>query len=63
MWSTVSEVYPMYVSPTVAPEGQALVNEPQVEDVSERYSVQRITGIVAYRRHMVVSTLHWVAKC
>jgi len=53
----------MYVSPTVASEGQALVNEPQVEDVSERYSVQRITGIVAYRRHMVVSTLHWVAKC
>ena len=52
----------MYVSLAVAPTGQALVNEPQVSDVSERYSVERLTGIVAYRRH-ILSTLHWVAKC
>lgn len=53
----------MYVPLAVAPEGQALVNEPQVEDVSVRYSVQRSTGIVAYRRQMPLSTLHWVARC
>ena len=53
----------MYVSLAVAPEGQALVNEPQVADVSERYSVERLTGIVAYRRQMPLSTLHWVARC
>ena len=53
----------MYVSLAVAPEGQALVNEPQVSDVSERYSVERLTGIVAYKQHGPMSTLHWVARC
>jgi len=63
MWSTVSEVYPVFM-PT-APIGQTLVAEPQTErkDVTERYSVQRITGVVAYRQHGPLSTLHWVAKC
>jgi len=48
-----------------APIGQTLVAEPQTErkDVTERYSVQRITGVVAYRQHGPLSTLHWVAKC
>jgi len=43
--------------------GQVLLVEPQVEDVNERYSVQRITGIVAYKQYGPLSTLHWVAKC
>jgi len=62
MWSTVTEVYPV-IAPLYAPVGQVLLVEPQVADVSERYSVERITGIVAYRRQMPLSTLHWVAKC
>jgi len=63
MWSTIGEVYPVYVSATIAPVGQVLINEPQTTDVTERYSVQRITGIVAYKQHGPMSTLHWVAKC
>ena len=30
MWSTVSEIYPVHMSPILAPLGQALVKEPQV---------------------------------
>jgi len=63
MWSTPAEVYP--INPVFAPVGQTLVVEPRTErkDVTERMSVQRITGIVAYKQHGSLSTLHWVAKC
>jgi hypothetical protein len=30
MWSTVSEVYPTYFSPSQAPQGSVLIVEPQV---------------------------------
>ena len=64
MWSTPTELYPMYVAPVLAPSGQVNVIEPQTEGRAEvRYSVQRITGIVAYKQHGPMSTLHWVAKC
>ena len=53
----------MYVSSTIAPAGQVLIKEPQVPDVTERFSVHHITGIVAYKQHGPMSTLHWVAKC
>lgn len=63
MWSTVSEVYPVFMP--AAPIGQTLVAEPQTErkDVTERYSVAKVTGIVAYKDRGAMSTLHWVAKC
>jgi len=65
MWSTVSEMYPVFVPLAQAPSGQTLVVEPQTSynDVTERFSVHRITGIVAYKQHGPMSTLHWVAKC
>jgi len=62
MWSTVTEVYPMYVAPALAPAGQVHIIEPRTDD-HVRYNVQRITGIVAYGRHGPLSTLHWVTKC
>ena len=52
----------MYVAPALAPAGQGHIIEPRTEN-NERYTVQRITGIVAYKRHIPLSTLHWVAKC
>ena len=53
----------MYVSPIIAPPGQVLVNEPQAQDDVERYSIAKVTGIVAYRDRGPMSTLHWVARC
>jgi len=51
--------------PTAAPVGQTLVAEPQTSqrEVTERYSVTKVTGIVAYTDRGAMSTLHWVAKC
>jgi len=48
-----------------APIGQTLIAEPQTErkDVTERYSVAKVTGIVAYKDRGAMSTLHWVARC
>ena len=65
MWSSPIELYPVHLSSTLAPSGQALVIEAQTErvDVTERMRVQRIPGIVAYKQHGPMSTLHWVAKC
>ena len=62
MWSSVTEIYPV-IAPLYAPVGQVLLVEPQVEDVSERYAVKRITGVIAYKQYGPLSTLHWVAKC
>ena len=64
MWSTVSEVYPVFM-PTAAPVGQTLVAEPQTSqrEVTERFSVAKVTGIVAYTDRGPMSTLHWVARC
>ena len=60
MWSTIGEVYPVF-----APVGQTIVAEPQTErkDVTERYSVTKVTGVVAYTDRGPMSTLHWVARC
>jgi len=48
-----------------APVGQTIVAEPQTSqrEVTERYSVTKVTGIVAYTDRGPMSTLHWVAKC
>ena len=62
MWSTIGEVYPVFMP---APVGQTLVAEPQTSqrEVIERYSVAKVTGIVAYTDRGAMSTLHWVARC
>ena len=62
MWSTIGEVYPVFMP---APVGQTLVAEPQTSqrEVTERYSVAKVTGVVAYTDRGPLSTLHWVAKC
>mgnify|MGYP001295502606 FL=1 len=48
-----------------APIGQTLVAEPQTSqrEVTERFSVAKVTGIVAYTDRGAMSTLHWVARC
>ena len=48
-----------------APIGQTLVAEPQTSqrEVTERYSVTKVTGVVAYTDRGAMSTLHWVARC
>ena len=48
-----------------APVGQTLVAEPQTSqrEVTERYSVTKVTGVVAYTDRGAMSTLHWVARC
>lgn len=40
MWSSPLELYPVHVSPTLAPQGQALVVEPQVKVKAEYLVVQ-----------------------
>ena len=62
MWSTVGEVYPVFMP---APVGQTIVVEPQTSqrEVTERFSVAKVTGVVAYENPRFISTLHWVAKC
>jgi len=62
MWSTIGEVYPVFMP---APVGQTLVAEPQTSqrEVTERYSVTKVTGVVAYTDRGAMSTLHWVARC
>jgi len=62
VWSTIGEVYPVFMP---APVGQTLVAEPQTSqrEVTERYSVAKVTGIVAYKDRGAMSTLHWVARC
>jgi len=52
----------MYVAPALAPAGQTHIIEPKTDD-HIRYSVQRITGVIAYKQHGPLSTLYWVAKC
>jgi hypothetical protein len=48
-----------------APVGQTIVAEPQTSqrEVTERFSVAKVTGVVAYENPRFISTLHWVAKC
>jgi len=48
-----------------APVGQTIVAEEQTSqrEVTERYSVTKVTGIVAYTDRGPMSTLHWVSKC
>jgi hypothetical protein len=62
MWSTVGEVCPVFMP---APVGQTIVAEPQTSqrEVTERFSVAKVTGVVAYENPRFISTLHWVAKC
>lgn len=62
MWSTIGEVYPVFMP---APVGQTIVAEEQTSqrEVTERYSVAKATGVVAYTDRGPMSTLHWVAKC
>jgi len=64
VWSTITELYPVHVS-MLPPLGQAAVVEPQTEGKSdpERMRVTHVTGIIAYKQHGPLSTLHWVAKC
>jgi len=40
MWSTVSEIYPSYLSPSQAPEGSLRVSEPQVIREADYLPVQ-----------------------
>ena len=52
------ELYPVHVSPTIAPQGMAYVIEPQVIREQDYMRVQPISKpyeITAY------STLHWIA--
>ena len=58
MWPSPLELYPVHVSPTIAPQGMAYVIEPQVIREQDYMRVQPISKpyeITAY------STLHWVA--
>ena len=58
MWSTVGEVYPVFMP---APVGQTIVAEPQTSqrEVNERYSVAKVTGIDAYKQRPI-SQNFWV---
>ena len=58
MWPSPLQLYPVHVSPTIAPQGMAHVVEPQVIREQDYMRVQPISKpyeITAY------STLHWVA--
>ena len=58
MWPSPLELYPIHVSPTIAPQGMAHVVEPQVIREQDYMRVQPTSKpyeITAY------STLHWVA--
>ena len=58
MWPSPLQLYPIHVSPTIAPQGMAHVVEPQVIREQDYMRVQPISKpyeITAY------STLHWVA--
>lgn len=39
MWSSPLELYPVHVSPTIAPQGMAQVAEPQTREVKADYLV------------------------
>ena len=57
MWPSPLELYPVHVSPTIAPQGMAYVIEPQVIREQDYMRVQPISKpyeITAY------STLHWI---
>ena len=57
MWPSPLELYPIHVSPTIAPQGMAHVVEPQVIREQDYMRVQPISKpyeITAY------STLHWI---
>jgi len=62
VWSSPLELYPVHVSPTIAPQGMAYVIEPQVSKRInvERYSVVNVTGIAAYEQRPI-SQNFWVA--
>ncbi len=64
MWSSPVSLYPVHLSATLVPQGQAQVIEPQVAErqLNERYSVMNITGVAAYEQRPI-STLVWVTKC
>jgi len=58
VWPSPLELYPIHVSPTIAPQGMAHVVEPQVIREQDYMRVQPISKpyeITAY------STLHWIA--
>ena len=58
MWPSPLQLYPVHVSPTIAPQGMAYVIEPQVIREQDYMRVQPISKpyeITAY------STLHWIA--
>ena len=61
MWSTIGEVYPVFIP---APVGQTMVAEPQTfqREVTERFAVRKINGVLAYENRGPISTLYWVAK-
>jgi len=57
VWPSPLELYPVHVSPTIAPQGMAYVIEPQVIREQDYMRVQPISKpyeITAY------STLHWI---
>ena len=62
MWSTVGEVYPVFMP---APVGNTIVAEPQTSqrEVTERFAVRKINGVLAYENRGPISTLYWVARC
>ena len=59
MWSSPLELYPVHVSPTIAPQGTALVVEPQVIREQDYMRVQPPSKPYMPTAY---STLHWVAK-
>jgi len=58
VWPSPLQLYPIHVSPAIAPQGMAYVIEPQVIREQDYMRVQPISKpyeITAY------STLHWIA--
>jgi len=58
VWPSPLELYPVHVSPTIAPQGMAYVIEPQVireQDYMRVKPISKPYEITAY------STLHWIA--
>ena len=58
MWSSPLELFPVHVSPTIAPQGMAYVIEPQVIRDRDYMIVQPISKPYAVNAY---STLHWIA--
>ena len=58
MWPSPLQLYPIHVSPTIAPQGMAYVIEPQVIREQDYMRVQPISKPYEITPY---STLHWIA--